>query len=311
MEWRRPTSSPASCRTTSGTISCACLDGLRVDDVPVVVLENVPDGSAAFAVTLGARAGVSPCGELLAEPERADRGDPLALRPGAEPRHRDPARARSPACRVRGRPSSLRASPARGCSRPTARCSARVGASRRSAARSLRRTPLRLLLGDVEAAQPQHYLAELPDGRCSATGCSAPACSCDARCSTRSAASTSASRCTARTSSCSTGPCAPAGSAGTCRMPCRHDYQRVIDRRFGDRRTLWHLQGMARFARKHPESVLRRSRAGLRRPSRSARPPCCPTRSTSRRSCARAGGRAARAGRTSCGSSARRSGSRR
>jgi GT2 family glycosyltransferase len=36
----------------------------------------------------------------------------------------------------------------------------------------------------------------------------------------------------------------------------RHDYQRVIDRRFGDRRTLWHLQGMARFARKHPEALL-------------------------------------------------------
>jgi GT2 family glycosyltransferase len=38
----------------------------------------------------------------------------------------------------------------------------------------------------------------------------------------------------------------------------RHDYQRVIDRRFGDRRTLWHLQGMLRFARKHPEALLSR-----------------------------------------------------
>ena len=32
----------------------------------------------------------------------------------------------------------------------------------------------------------------------------------------------------------------------------RHEYQRVIDRRFGDRRTLWHLQGMARFVRLAP-----------------------------------------------------------
>ena len=36
----------------------ACLEALRVDDVPVVLLENMPDGSAALAVSLGARADV-------------------------------------------------------------------------------------------------------------------------------------------------------------------------------------------------------------------------------------------------------------
>jgi len=36
-----------------------------------------------------------------------------------------------------------------------------------------------------------------------------------------------------------------------------HDYAAVIDRRFLSRHTLWHLRGMARFARKHPEALLR------------------------------------------------------
>ena len=48
-----------------------------------------------------------------------------------------------------------------------------------------------------------------------------------------------------------------------------------------------------------------------KRPSRSARRPCCPTRSTSRRSSSRRRGRAARAARTRCAPSARRCGSRR
>jgi len=36
----------------------------------------------------------------------------------------------------------------------------------------------------------------------------------------------------------------------------RHDYAAVIDRRFLTRHTLWHLRGMLRFARKHPERLL-------------------------------------------------------
>jgi N-acetylglucosaminyl-diphospho-decaprenol L-rhamnosyltransferase len=38
-----------------------------------------------------------------------------------------------------------------------------------------------------------------------------------------------------------------------------HAYAAVIDRRFLSRHTLWHLRGMARFIRKHPET-LRRTR---------------------------------------------------
>jgi GT2 family glycosyltransferase len=38
-----------------------------------------------------------------------------------------------------------------------------------------------------------------------------------------------------------------------------HAYAAVIDRRFLSRHTLWHLRGMARFARKHPEALLGRA----------------------------------------------------
>jgi len=36
----------------------------------------------------------------------------------------------------------------------------------------------------------------------------------------------------------------------------RHDYAAVIDKRFLSRHTLWHLRGMLRFVRKHPERLL-------------------------------------------------------
>lgn len=39
-----------------------------------------------------------------------------------------------------------------------------------------------------------------------------------------------------------------------------HAYAAVIDRRFLSWHTLWHLRGMARFARKHPEAFVTRSR---------------------------------------------------
>jgi GT2 family glycosyltransferase len=35
-----------------------------------------------------------------------------------------------------------------------------------------------------------------------------------------------------------------------------HDYAAVIDKRFLSRHTLWHVRGMARFVRKHPERLL-------------------------------------------------------
>lgn len=37
----------------------------------------------------------------------------------------------------------------------------------------------------------------------------------------------------------------------------RHEYAAVIDRRFISRHTWWHLRGMARFVRKHPETLAR------------------------------------------------------
>ena len=38
----------------------------------------------------------------------------------------------------------------------------------------------------------------------------------------------------------------------------RHAYAAIIDKRFLSRHSLWHLRGMARYARKHPEALLRR-----------------------------------------------------
>ena len=37
----------------------------------------------------------------------------------------------------------------------------------------------------------------------------------------------------------------------------RHEWKRETDRRFFTRRTLWHWRGIARFARKHPETLAR------------------------------------------------------
>ena len=79
----------------------------------------------------------------------------------------------------------------------------------------------------------------------------------DARAS--SAAGTRASATTSRTSTSATALRRPAGSAGTCRTRSSATrYAAVIDKRFLTRHTLWHLRGMARFVRKHPERLLRR-----------------------------------------------------
>lgn len=44
-----------------------------------------------------------------------------------------------------------------------------------------------------------------------------------------------------------------------------HAYAAVIDRTFLSRHTLWHLRGMARFLRQHPEALASRHRDGHRR----------------------------------------------
>ena len=41
-----------------------------------------------------------------------------------------------------------------------------------------------------------------------------------------------------------------------------HAYAAVIDKKFLSRHTLWHVRGMARFARKHPEALVGRRSAG-------------------------------------------------
>jgi hypothetical protein len=45
----------------------------------------------------------------------------------------------------------------------------------------------------------------------------------------------------------------------------RHAYAAVIDQRFMSRHTWWHLCGMARFARRHPEALLGSVRTARRR----------------------------------------------
>ena len=122
----------------------------------------------------------------------------------------------------------------------------------------VRRSPLRLLFGDLEQAQPQHYLADLPGepeecdwmlGAClllrrqmldeiGAFDESFPMYGEDIELQYR------------------------AMRAGWQRwyVPdavALHHYQREIDRTLLSRRTLWHLRGMARFVRRHPESLLR------------------------------------------------------
>ena len=122
----------------------------------------------------------------------------------------------------------------------------------------MRRTPLRALVRDVEAAQPGHYLADVPDepvecdwmlGACLLLRRSMldeiggfdegfPMYGEDIELQYRAA------------------------RAGWERwyVPAAiatHDYQRVVDRTFLSRRTWWHLRGMARYVRRHPETLLR------------------------------------------------------
>ena len=238
-----------------------CLEALHVDDVPAVVLENIPDGSAALAASLGARASAS------LEPASFARNQ-NALIAATSSRY---VLVLNPDCLVRpGRGAAARLvrgrAPARGSRGAAAarsrrqRCSARAVAFRRSAGTLVRRTPLRLLRRDIEAAQPDHYLADVPDepvecdwmlGAClllrramldeiGGFDVGFPMYGEDIELQYR------------------------AMRAGWQRwyVPdaiAVHEYQRVIDRSLLSRRSLWHLQGMARFLRLHPEAVVRRS----------------------------------------------------
>jgi N-acetylglucosaminyl-diphospho-decaprenol L-rhamnosyltransferase len=234
-----------------------CLDGLQRDGIPVALLENVPDGSASLATRLGARAGRNPVPRSFSQNQNAliaatrsryvlVLNPDTEILPGAIRRLIAWADA-NPRCGIAG-PRLLEAD-------------GRVQRSRRRfptvGGTLVRRTPLRLLVRDLEAAQPHHYLAAVPPqpvecdwmlGACLLVRRSMlqeiggfdegfPMYGEDIELQYR------------------------AMRAGWQRwyVPdaiVRHDYQRVIDRRFGDRRTLWHLQGMLRFARRHPEALL-------------------------------------------------------
>lgn len=237
----------------------ACLEALRADAVPAVVLENIPDGSAALAASLGARSSVSVEPVSFARNQNAlfsatssryllVLNPDCLVRPGAVPRLVSFADRHPRAGVVGPRLLELDGSLQRSRRRfPTV------------AGTLVRRTPLRLLTGDLEAAQPGHYLSDVPDepvqcdwmlGACLLVRRTMldeiggfdegfPMYGEDIELQYR------------------------ALRAGWQRwyVPdavAVHEYQRVIDRRLLSRRSWWHLQGMARFVRLHPETLLRR-----------------------------------------------------
>jgi N-acetylglucosaminyl-diphospho-decaprenol L-rhamnosyltransferase len=236
-----------------------CLAALQTDDIAVIVLENIPDGSAALARSLGARAAVNSEPASFARNQNAlaaaTRSPYLLIlnpdcivRPGAVPRlvafADEHPRAGVVGPRLLDPDGTLQRSRRRF---PT------VGGT------LVRRTPLRLVLRDVEAAQSAHYLSDVPDrpvecdwmlGACLLLRRETldeiggfdegfPMYGEDIELQYR------------------------AMRAGWERwyVPdaiAVHEYQRVIDRALLNRRTLWHLQGMARFVRLHPEALVRR-----------------------------------------------------
>jgi len=236
----------------------SCLAALHRDRVTAVVLENLPDGSAALAASLGARAGVNPHPRSFARNQNALIAATrsrylLVLNPDVEVRTGCVARLVEHAD---GHPRCGIAGPRLLDSDGSVQRSRRAFPTVRGTL--VRRTPLRLLLADVERSQPDHYLGELPSGpvRCDwmlgacllirremldeigAFDERFPMYGEDIELQYR------------------------AMQAGWERwyVPdavAAHAYQRVIDRSLLTRRTLWHLRGMARFVRVHPESLLR------------------------------------------------------
>jgi GT2 family glycosyltransferase len=140
-----------------------CLDALAHDGVPAALLENIPDGSAALAAERGARAGRNPDPRALSvnwnaivaattEPYVLLLNPDTEVAPGAVARlvaHADA----HPRCGLAG-PRLLDPD---GTLQRSRRRFPTVGGT------LVRRTPLRLLVADVEAAQPRHYLADVPD----------------------------------------------------------------------------------------------------------------------------------------------------
>ena len=236
-----------------------CLAALSREGVPALVCENVPDGSADLARRLGFRAYVNARPRTFAQNQNAliaATDDPYALilnpdvrlAPGCAAALLAHAEAHA-RCGVAG-PRLLESN---GDLQRSRRRFPTVGGT------LVRRTPLRLLVRDVEEAQPGHYLGEVPDspvecdwmlGAClllrremlaefGGFDESFPMYGEDIELQYR------------------------ASRAGWERwyVPgavATHDYQRVVDRTFLSRRTWWHLRGMAHYVRQHPETLLRR-----------------------------------------------------
>jgi N-acetylglucosaminyl-diphospho-decaprenol L-rhamnosyltransferase len=236
----------------------ACLGALARDGVPALVCENVPDGSAGLARSLGFRAyanerprtfaqNVNALIAATTEPYVLILNPDVRLGPGCAARLVAHAEAHA-RCGVAG-PRLLETG---GEMQRSRRRFPTVGGT------LVRRTPLRAVLRDVEAAQPGHYLADVPGepvecdwmlGACLLLRRAMldelggfdegfPMYGEDIELQYR------------------------ARRAGWERwyVPdavATHDYQRVVDRTFLSRRTWWHLRGMARFVRKHPETLTR------------------------------------------------------
>jgi N-acetylglucosaminyl-diphospho-decaprenol L-rhamnosyltransferase len=235
-----------------------CLGALVREGVPGLVCENVPDGSADLARSLGFRAYVNERPRTFAqnmnaliaattEPHGLILNPDVRLEPGCAARlvaHAD--------AHERSGVTGPRLLETDGATQRSRRRFPTVGGT------LVRRTPLRAVVRDVEDAQPGHYLADVPDGP---VECDWMLGAClllrrsmldelggfdegfpmygeDIELQYR------------------------ARRAGWERwyVPdavATHDYQRVVDRTFLSRRTWWHLRGMARYVRRHPETLLR------------------------------------------------------
>ena len=237
----------------------SCLAALDVEGVPAIVCENVPDGSAELARTRGSRVIVNTSPRSFAQNQNA-----LILRSHAE--HvlvLNPDVRVAPGC-VQLLIAHAEANSRAGVVGP--RLLETDGALQRSRRRFptvggtlVRRTPLRLLVREVEAAQRGHYLDEVPPGP---VECDWMLGAClllrrrmldeigllDERFPMYGEDIELQYR---------------AMRAGWQRWYVpdaigEHDYERVIDRTLLSRRTLWHVRGMARFVRRHPEALVRR-----------------------------------------------------
>jgi N-acetylglucosaminyl-diphospho-decaprenol L-rhamnosyltransferase len=235
-----------------------CLAALARDGVPALVCENIPDGSADLARSLGFRAYVNERPRTFAQNQNAllaATSEPyvLALNPDVR---LDPGCVAQLVAHAEGRACCGVAGPRLfeqdGDLQLSRRTFPTIGGT------LVRRTPLRVLVGDLEASQPGHYLSDVPG---------APV-ECDWM--------LGACLLLRRTMLEQLGGFDEgfpmygedielqyrAARAGWERWyvpgaTATHDYQRVVDRTFLSRRTWWHLRGMARYLRKHPEALAR------------------------------------------------------